>query len=97
MPGMNGLEFLEKVKQIDPEVVFILMTAYGSEKLAIEAMKHGAYDYFSKPFERGAFTGAVARKRGKFEVAHGGTIFLDEIGDMALKIPMPEASRNFVL
>jgi two-component system nitrogen regulation response regulator NtrX len=35
-------------------------------------------------YERGAFSGAVARKRGHFEVAHGGTIFLDEIGDMAL-------------
>jgi two-component system nitrogen regulation response regulator NtrX len=35
-------------------------------------------------YERGAFSGAVARKRGHFELAHGGTIFLDEIGDMAL-------------
>ncbi|MGH7354764.1 MAG: sigma-54-dependent transcriptional regulator, partial [Candidatus Rokuibacteriota bacterium] len=35
--------------------------------------------------ERGAFTGAVARRRGKFELAHGGTLFLDEIGDMSLK------------
>ena len=194
MPGMTGMELLKQVKQIDPEVVFILMTAYGCEKLAIEAMKQGAHDYFSKPFdidemriivakacerfnlafekksleerflvepaadrfigespattlvkekieqvaksditvliqgesgtgkelvaeaiqrksnrasgpfvtlncaalpenlieselfgyEKGAFTGAAARKRGKFEVASGGTIFLDEIGDMAL-------------
>jgi two-component system nitrogen regulation response regulator NtrX len=35
--------------------------------------------------ERGAFTGAVARRRGRFEVADGGTLFLDEIGDMSLK------------
>jgi two-component system, NtrC family, nitrogen regulation response regulator NtrX len=35
--------------------------------------------------ERGAFTGAVARRRGKFETADGGTLFLDEIGDMSLK------------
>lgn len=194
MPAMNGVEFLKKVRRIDSEVVFILMTAYGSERLAIEAMKEGAYDYFSKPFEidemrvvvakalerfdlawqkknleerflaesesdkiigcspqtllvkerieqvagseitvliqgesgtgkelvaeaiqrqsaratgpfvkincaaipetlieselfgheKGSFTGATARKRGKFEQANGGTIFLDEIGDMAL-------------
>lgn len=37
-------------------------------------------------YEKGAFTGAVARKQGKFEIAHGGTIFLDEIGDMPVKI-----------
>ncbi|MBM4383946.1 MAG: sigma-54-dependent Fis family transcriptional regulator [Deltaproteobacteria bacterium] len=35
--------------------------------------------------EKGAFTGAIAQKRGKFELAHGGTIFLDEIGDMSLR------------
>ena len=35
--------------------------------------------------EKGAYTGATSRKRGKFEVANGGTIFLDEIGDMSLK------------
>ncbi|MDD3002198.1 MAG: response regulator, partial [Candidatus Riflebacteria bacterium] len=51
MPGMTGLDFLQAAKQADPEVVFILMTAYGSEKLAIDAIKQGAYDYFSKPFD----------------------------------------------
>src|SRR5262245_64969927 len=35
--------------------------------------------------EKGAFTGAVARRRGRFELADGGTLFLDEIGDMSLK------------
>jgi two-component system nitrogen regulation response regulator NtrX len=35
--------------------------------------------------EKGAFTGAIAQKRGRFELAHGGTIFLDEIGDMSLR------------
>jgi two-component system nitrogen regulation response regulator NtrX len=35
--------------------------------------------------EKGAFTGAVARRRGRFELAHGGTLFLDEVGDMSLK------------
>ena len=35
--------------------------------------------------EKGAFTGALARRRGRFELAHGGTLFLDEVGDMSLK------------
>lgn len=194
MPQMNGFLALDKIKTLDPDLLVILMTAYGSEKVAIEAIQKGAYDYFTKPFdldemrvvirramekcrlqqvikelqskleaeygldviigtspamqpvfdliakvattdvtvlitgesgtgkelvaraiharserrngpfvtvncaaipenlleaelfghERGAFTGAHQQRHGKFEQAHHGTIFLDEIGDMSL-------------
>ncbi|MBF0543241.1 MAG: sigma-54-dependent Fis family transcriptional regulator [Candidatus Riflebacteria bacterium] len=194
MPEKTGLDLLDNVKKKDPEGLVILVTAFGSESLAVEAMKRGAYDYLPKPFanddlkitvkralekrllrrenlmlrerlnereglanvigksegmqrvfelvekiaatdvtvlitgesgtgkeviansihtlslrkgeafirvncaalpetlieselfgyERGAFSGAVARKLGKFELANNGTIFLDEIGDMSL-------------
>ncbi|HHT9145334.1 MAG: sigma-54 dependent transcriptional regulator [Candidatus Brocadiaceae bacterium] len=50
MPGMCGMEVLEKVKSISPETVVILMTAYGTVETAVEAMKKGAYDYMIKPF-----------------------------------------------
>lgn len=50
MPGMCGMEVLEKVKTISPETVVILMTAYGTIETAVEAMKKGAYDYIIKPF-----------------------------------------------
>ena len=69
MPGMNGVEFLRRVKAGDPEVVFILMTAYGSEKLAIEAMKEGAYDYFSKPFDIDEMRLVVAKALERFDLA----------------------------
>jgi DNA-binding NtrC family response regulator len=52
MPGLNGLETLQKVKNTRIKTPVILMTAYGTTDTAIEAMKHGAYDYLSKPFER---------------------------------------------
>jgi len=194
MPGASGLDLLEAVRKRDPEALVILITAYGSEALAVDVMKRGAYDYLAKPFanddlkltvrralercrlrrenlilrqrlhereglaamvgahesmqrvydliervapndvtvlitgesgtgkelvanaihslslrkdgpfirvncaalpealieselfgyERGAFSGAVARRIGKFELADNGTIFLDEIGDMSL-------------
>lgn len=50
MPGMDGLEFLAKIKKINPEILVLLMTAHGSIQTAVEAMKLGAYDYLAKPF-----------------------------------------------
>ena len=50
MPGMCGMDVLEKVKSIHPETTVILMTAYGTIETAVEAMKKGAYDYVIKPF-----------------------------------------------
>jgi len=51
MPGMDGLELLAKVKEIRPDTMVILMTAYGTVKTAVKAMKLGAADYLSKPID----------------------------------------------
>ena len=197
MPGLSGLDLLDRVRELKRDLLVVIMTAEASMKNAVEAMKRGAYDYITKPFdldvidaiiekvnrawemtsqvsvlkeelkeryqldkniignspamrdiyktigkvapsditvlvqgesgtgkeliaraihynsrrlgkpfialncaaipkelleselfgfEKGAFTGAVERKLGKFEQANGGTIFLDEIGDMPLDL-----------
>jgi DNA-binding NtrC family response regulator len=195
MPGMDGIELLEKIRNEQLDTSVILMTGYASVETAVRALKHGAFDYITKPFdpddlsvvvrnaleqhrlkrenrmlrqqiseehaltdligqseamrhvreqietvaavdstvliegesgtgkelvaravhrmsprrynpmvvvhcgaltetlieselfghEKGAFTGAQYRKKGKFEAAMGGTIFLDEIADISLK------------
>ena len=196
MQGMSGLDLMRSLRQLDPGCAVLMITAYGSQRIAVEAMKAGAEDYLPKPFdndelrikvrnvmenqllrraykrlveqvnlesgrlagmigqsrtmmrvfetiekvaptdvtvlvrgesgtskelvaramhsrsarangpfipvncaafsrelveselfghEKGAFTGAVARREGKFEAAEGGTLFLDEIGDMSLE------------
>jgi DNA-binding NtrC family response regulator len=196
LPQMGGLEVLSSLKELDPEVAVIMMTAYGTIESAVEAMKQGAFDFLTKPFdtdqlnvlikralenrrllaenillreelahnlgyaeiigkcekmkevsrliqkvassdttvlllgesgtgkelfaraihnlsprrnapyvaincaaiprellenelfgsEKGAYTGAVARKMGKFEIAEEGTIFLDEVGDLDIAL-----------
>lgn len=196
LPGADGIEVLKSVRNISPDAGVIIITAFADVKSAVEAMREGAYDYISKPFdpdellivldrfkkqrglelenvklrqevqeykqfehivgispamqgifekieivaksdesamiygesgtgkelvanaihnlsvrrdrpfikinaaaipetlleselfghEKGAFTGAVQKRKGKFEMAHGGTIFFDEIGDMPLNL-----------
>lgn len=198
MPGMDGLELQEKIRETDKNIIIIMMTAYASVDTAILSLKHGAYDYIIKPFnpedlsrlvrnasrqvelqgenvqlkskisnlshmddiigeseaikqvmglvktvapsdstvvirgesgtgkeliaraihchsnrryfpivpvncgalsetlleselfghEKGAFTGAHARRKGKFEMADRGTLFLDEIGNISQKMQM---------
>lgn len=51
MPGMDGIEFLERVKRDYPEISVVMMTAYGTIDLAVRAIKSGAYDFITKPFE----------------------------------------------
>jgi two-component system, NtrC family, response regulator AtoC len=194
LPGMNGLDAVNEIQKVDHRTPIIIMTAHGTRDTALEAVRRGAYDYFTKPFsldemeiivrralekkrmvgeleqlrhqlattsrrgrivgssraleeilrlvdrvgptdstvlilgesgtgkeliaeaihensnrrskpivklncaaipenlleselfghEKGAFTGAISRKPGKFETADGGTLVLDEIGDMTL-------------
>ncbi len=196
MPGVDGIELQAKLRETDPSMPVIIMTGFASVETAVRALKNGAYDYITKPFdpdelvhlvnkaishkraerevsrlkenldeifpetrligqspamkrvielvetvaptdatvlitgesgtgkevvaraihalsprrynpmvvihcgalteslleselfghERGAFTGAQARKKGKFEVADGGTVFLDEISDISLRV-----------
>jgi len=51
MPGMNGIEVLRRVKEINPEIDVVMMTAYGTIETAVDAMKAGAVDYITKPID----------------------------------------------
>ncbi len=51
MPKVDGFELLKKTKEISPDTIVIMITAFGTTEAAIEAMKSGAYDYINKPFK----------------------------------------------
>ena len=61
MPGMTGVELLERALEIDADLPVIVMTAFGTIETAVDAMKRGAYDYVTKPFEGDELIIAVKR------------------------------------
>ncbi|MGH9843829.1 MAG: sigma-54-dependent transcriptional regulator, partial [Blastocatellia bacterium] len=52
MPEMSGLELLRRISVMSPDAMMLVITAFGSIETAVEAMKMGAYDYITKPFNR---------------------------------------------
>lgn len=61
LPGMSGLELLKLLRSDHPELTVIMITAYGTVKTAVEAMKAGAYDYLTKPIDYDELALVVSR------------------------------------
>src|SRR6056297_2783944 len=51
MPGMDGMELHKRIKTLSKEPIFIIMTAFASVDTAVQALKNGAFDYVTKPFD----------------------------------------------
>lgn len=56
LPDINGIDVLKKIKEIDPEIIVIMMTGYGTIENAVTAMKLNAFDYINKPFKAETIT-----------------------------------------
>ena len=69
MPGMDGVEVLRKAKEIRPDLVVIMMTAYATVETAVDAMKIGALDYLVKPFDPEALLPKVEAEARKHQAA----------------------------
>lgn len=81
MPGMNGIEFIQQVEQRKYDVQIVMVTAHASVSTAVEAMRHGAFDYIEKPFQadqlehlvrRAVERGALMDRRTQLGVASDG-------------------------
>ena len=61
MPGMDGVELLRKLRQHDPELPVVIMTAFGAVETAVSAMREGAADYLTKPLNTDELTLVIER------------------------------------
>ncbi|WP_027715652.1 sigma-54 dependent transcriptional regulator [Desulfuromonas sp. TF] len=68
MPGISGLELLSRFQEEHPHLLVVIMTAESSMKNAVEAMKRGAYDYITKPFDLDALDAIILKARQAAEI-----------------------------
>lgn len=68
MPAMDGIELLENIKALDPDLPVIMMTAHGTIDKAVEAMQKGAYSYILKPFDNERLTIYVKKAVAMFQM-----------------------------
>jgi len=69
MPDMNGVELLQKVKERHPDLIAIMITAYATIKTCVDAMRYGAADYITKPFDMNEIRAVLKRAVAKAEEA----------------------------
>src|SRR5687767_10743062 len=72
MPGMNGLEFICEIERRRLDVQTLMITAHASVATAVEAMRHGAFDYIEKPFDAVKLERSVAQACDRRRLYQGG-------------------------
>ncbi len=79
MPGMSGIQLLENIKEINPDIPVIIMTAYGSVEKAVDAMHRGAYTFILKPFENQALIAHIAKALSVYKIVQENSRLRDAI------------------
>jgi len=81
MPGISGLDLLDKVRELKSDLLVVIMTAEASMKNAVEAMKRGAYDYITKPFDLDVIDAIIEKVERAREVAGQVSLLKHELKD----------------
>lgn len=89
MPRLSGIEVLKRIKQRWPDLPVVILTAYGTIQLAVEAMKEGAVDFITKPFEPGQLDAVVAGALERSELKGEMTRLLGEVSHDVKNLLMP--------
>ena len=79
MPGMTGLDLLARFQEERPEMLVVIMTAESTMKNAVEAMKRGAYDYITKPFDIDALDAIILKASKASKVSDEVSLLKDEL------------------
>ncbi|MBN1625615.1 MAG: sigma-54-dependent Fis family transcriptional regulator [Deltaproteobacteria bacterium] len=81
MPGISGMELLEEIKKKNFELPVIVMTAYGTIEMAVEAMKKNAYDYITKPFRNEELKLTIKKALDKYRLVKENRLLSEALSD----------------
>ncbi len=79
MPGMSGIQLLNKIKELNPDIPVIIMTAHGSVENAVDAMHKGAYTFILKPFENQTLIAHIAKAISVYKIVQENRMLRDAI------------------
>ncbi|MBN2417749.1 MAG: sigma-54-dependent Fis family transcriptional regulator [Deltaproteobacteria bacterium] len=81
MPGISGMTILEEAKKVNPDMPIIIMTAFGSIEMAVEAMKKHAYDYIEKPFKNETLKLTVKKALQNYQLLKENRLLSEALSD----------------
>jgi DNA-binding NtrC family response regulator len=96
MPGMDGMELLPQIGRRLPGATVIMMSAYGTADLAIEAMKRGAYDYLAKPFQPSEVLLAIRKAKERERLRRANALLQRDVDRAVGERPIVAASASMI-
>lgn len=97
MPVMGGLEMMEEVRRFDPEIIMIVITGFATIETAVDAMKHGAYDYIPKPFTPDQVIAVVNRGLEKRRLSLQSQRLMEERDQKLLEVAQEESKIHTIV
>jgi len=97
MPVMSGLELMDEVSRFNPEVIMIVITGFATIETAVEAMKHGAYDYVPKPFTPDHLLAVVNRGLEKRRLSIQAQRLMEERDQKLLEVAKEESKLRAIV
>jgi two-component system, cell cycle sensor histidine kinase and response regulator CckA len=94
MPEKNGIDLLEKIREFNPDIPVILMTGFASLETAVEAVKHGAYDYLTKPLDFNKLKSNIRHAAEKYDLLKDNRRLIKELQEINANLELKVKERN---